>query len=133
MKAKMAFIALALFAGQAKAEWAPIGQTHLFVVFLEKSTIRKQSGYTLMWALNDYFKPYKEPKGDVYSSAKNLWVAKCEEYQIGLKTTTQFSGNMGNGEIVYQSPSQEFHQIVFIDVEPGSVAEGTFNIMCGIK
>lgn len=59
MKAKIVFIALALFAGQAQAEWEYIGGADIFEVYVDKSTIRKQSGYTLAWVILDYFNPQK--------------------------------------------------------------------------
>ena len=132
MKAKMAFIALAMFAGQAQAEWEYIFKTDLIKLYIDKSTIRNQSGYTLAWVTRDYLKP-QGSLGYMHRSVKILQVAKCGEFVIGIKSFAEYSGNMGKGDVVLSSPSEEFHQIKFSDVSPGSLAEGTYNAICGIE
>jgi hypothetical protein len=130
MKAKTAFIALALFAGQAQAEWELIGGTDNFELYIDISTIRKQSGYTLAWFIRDYSKPQTSSVGHFYSSSKYLEVAKCGEYQRGMKSVIDYSSNMGEGNAVYLSSSKEFHQIEFRDVTPDSVSELMYDAIC---
>ncbi len=131
MKAKILLIALALFAGQASAEWELISVSDDSDYFIDRSTIRNQNGYTLAWILENYTKP-KTVDGLSYSSALTLEVAKCGEFLSAIKSSTKYIMKNGKGDSV-TSYKYEFNQLDFRDVAPGTVRDYIYNAICGIK
>jgi hypothetical protein len=133
MKARTAFIALALFSAQASAEWewelvAETVSGNKF--FMDISTKRQQDRYTLVWTGVEYAEAEKYEGKDAYS-AKTLDVYDCAEFRSGHKSGVFYSEKATEGKIVHNF-SVEMHEVVLADVVPDSVAEIKFNKVCGI-
>jgi hypothetical protein len=129
MKARTAFIALALFSAQASAEWELIGESNAGMFFIDPATIRKQGGYTYVWGMEDFLVE-QSVDGKKYKSTKTLAAFKCYERQSGWKYIIAYSNNMGAGSIVL-SPQREAYEIKFLDIVPDSVGALTYKIVCG--
>ena len=130
MKAKIAFIALALFSAQASAEWQFMGESHNGTkFFIDLSTKRQQGKYMLVWEMMD------APKADViygksFNSMKYLAVYDCFEYRYGAKSFNYYNGKLGRGDVVHFK-SIEMHEVIFGDVVPDTAGMTTFNRVCG--
>jgi hypothetical protein len=130
MKAKIAFIALALFSAQASAEWQFMGESHNGTkYFIDLSTKRQQGKYTLVWEMLDEPKP-EVIRGKSFNSAKILAVYDCYEYRFGAKHFNFYNGKLGRGDVVHFK-SVEMHAVDFIDVVPDTVGMTKFNRVCG--
>jgi hypothetical protein len=130
MKARIAFIALALASSQASAEWELVGESgDGSKFFMDFSTGRQQGKYMLVWGRVDL--PKAEVfQGKIHNSLKVLRVFDCEEYRFASKSAAYYSGKSGTGEIVY-SFSAEMYEVEFSDVVPGTVVEDNLNRACG--
>jgi hypothetical protein len=130
MKARTAFIALALFSAQASAEWQFIVKDSSGTdYFIDLSTKRQQGQYTLVWEMVDYSKA-QQWNGKSFNSVKQLSVYQCSELRLGGKSSVLYSGKLGMGNTVHNQ-SQEMRDVKFDDLVPDTVGETLFNIVCG--
>jgi len=129
MKLRIAFIALALFSSQASAEWELVTYDDEAITFLDPTTIRKQDNYTLAWTMTDYHDVKIDSNGKKFNSVKFLFVFKCQEMQIGMKSYVTYSDGLGKGDIVANANGQ-IYEVDFKDVVPASTGEATLKAVC---
>jgi hypothetical protein len=119
---------LVLRSEPASAEWVEYGgnaQTGI-TVYLDPDTIRRKGDLVKMWSLDDY-KAVRTVEGTSFFSSKRQTLFDCVEERHRILAFTNFSGNMGDGKVVFSdSPESEWHP-----VEPGSITEGLWKFACG--
>ncbi|MEI6067967.1 MAG: surface-adhesin E family protein [Methylococcaceae bacterium] len=113
------------------AEWTNIGgnDNQGMNAYVDITTIRKHGNLVKIWYLTDYKKnqTFQELK---YLSSKSQREYDCKEEQSRGVAFSWFSGNMGDGGVVY-SGGTEGRQ--WEPVQPESVGETLFKVACGIK
>jgi hypothetical protein len=121
-------IVLMLSANSVWAEWTEIGQRDDATAYLDFSTIRRTGNLLKVWGLFD-FKTTRTYAGKSYMSAKSQSQFDCQEEQIRILAQSEFSKNMGRGDLVYSTidPGK------WRPVEPESISETVFKIVCDKK
>jgi hypothetical protein len=123
-------ILLVLSSGPAYAEWVAIGGNDQIgmTTYVDRATIRRNSNLVKIWQLND-FKTVQTVEGNSFLSTKKRREFNCAEERIRILAATQFSGNMGNGEVVWvNSNEQKWEPVV-----PGSIGQTLWEFACGKK
>ena len=118
---------LVLSSGPAFAEWASLfrnddtGET----IYVDKDTIRHKEDVVTWWELED-FKTVQTVGGIRFLSAKLQWEFECAEERMRMLALTEFSGNMGKGDVVLnESPDQ-----IWRPVEPDSFGFKLWKAAC---
>lgn len=117
---------LVLMSSTALADWTNIGETSSFIVYVNYSSIHKFGTNFKMWHIKDYKDVQKKSYG-TFLSAKELYEYDCEGEQVRILSSSLFSGNMGNGEVIYDSGKVE----TWFPVPPESNFEGLWKVACG--
>ena len=78
-----------------------------------------------MWSLNDY-KTIQRMGSISYLSYKVQTEYDCAEERIRKLASTFFSGNIGNGDVVYSISKEGKWQ----QVEPGSLGQSEWDVAC---
>jgi len=118
--------------GTASAEWISVaskveeGLTQ-FILYVEPDTIRHNGNAVELSKLLD-FKTTQTTPSPPHLSVRSRSEVDCAEKRIRVLALIAFSGNMGSGEVVYSSPESEDQGI---SVEPGSVADSLWKVLCG--
>jgi hypothetical protein len=128
------FLSLATLLPSGKpvyAEWVEVGGKveEGLTVYLELDTLSRSGGVVKFWELWDFKSTRTEPKPP-HLSVKSQREFDCTNKRGQLLAVTAFSGNMGSGKVVYSY--SEFND-QGISVEPGSVAESVWKVVCGKK
>lgn len=102
-----------LNSGPASAEWVELfrnddtGET----IYVDKDTIRHEGDVVKWWELED-FKTVQTVGGIMFLSAKLQWEFECAEERMRILALTEFSGNMGKGDVVLsESPEQKWRPV----------------------
>jgi hypothetical protein len=74
-------------------------------VYVDPATLRRNGGLAKMWQLYDY-KTVQTVAGDSLLSMKRFNEYDCAEERTRMLGYTWFSGNMGNGNVVYSTTEQ---------------------------
>jgi Surface-adhesin protein E len=113
------------------AEWVEVGGKveEGLTVYVELDTLSRSGDVVKIWELSDFKTTRTEPKPP-HMSVKSQREFDCIKKRSRLLTITAFSGNMGSGKVVYSY--SEFKE-PGISVEPGSVAESVWQVVCGKK
>ena len=122
---------LLLSSGPVYAEWVEvyvIDQAGGATIYVDSDTIRRKGDRVTMWELID-FKTTQALAGLSFSSLKKQSQYDCAEEQMRRLTVTDFSGNMGNGEVVYTDSSEQKWR----PVEPDSSGQALWKVACGKK
>ena len=121
---------LLLSYGPAYAEWVAvyvIDQSGV-TIYVDSDTIRRKGDRVTMWELID-FKTPQSLAGISFLSLKKQSQYDCVEEQARRLTVTDFSGNMGNGEVVYIDSSEQ----KWSPVAPESAGQELWKLACGKK
>ena len=116
---------LLLSSGPAYAEWVRVGGNDAATQYVDPDTIRLKGNLVKMWSLYDYKAMYT-------NAGKSSWSLKAQaEYDCGEEQTRvlaehEYSGPMGNGEIVHSDSSP--HN--WAPVIPGSVGQANWEFAC---
>lgn len=96
---------LVLSCGLACAEWvlASGNDKTGLLVYIDPDSIRRKGNLAKMWQLYDY-KTIQTVAGDSLLSMKRFNEYDCAEARTRTLGYTWFSGNMGNGNVVYSTP-----------------------------
>ena len=129
MKRLLMGLMLAITAGAASAEWTQSGEGESFIHYVDIATIRRNGNLVKMWDLMDY-KTVRTVSGISYLSDKSQIEYDCKEEKERMLAFTYFSGQMGNGKVVYSNGAVKDE---WEPIEPGSVAETLWKIACGKK
>jgi len=122
---------LLLSSGPAHAEWVEVGGKveEGLTVYVELDTLSRSGDVVKMWELWD-FKTSRTETKPPHMSVKSQREFDCIKKRGQLLALTAFSGNMGSGEVVYSSSDFKDQEI---PVEPGSVAEIVWKLVCSKK
>ena len=120
---------LGLNNGPAYAEWVAIGYSESlggYTVYVDPDTIRRKGDLVKVWALTDYTTLQTVADSSFLSSKAQNEFDCAEERQREL-AVTWFSGNMGNGNGVWNNSDET----KWSPVAPGSVGQGVWKFACG--
>jgi hypothetical protein len=137
MNLKNSLIGLLLMAvsAGAMAEWTKIGaagdnpSTGAFDHYADLSTIRKSGNTAKMWILMDFKKTEIASSGKSYLSTMTRYEHDCNEEKFRGLSMYRYSGNMKNGDIVWQWEGEK----QWDSIPPESVIATQFKIACGAK
>jgi hypothetical protein len=118
---------LLLNSGPAYAEWVTLDANNQRggTVYTDPDTIRLKGDVVTMWSLHDY-KTIQTMKRTSYLSYKVQTEYDCAEERIRKLASMFFSGNMGNGNVVY-SISKEGK---WLPVSAGSLGQSEWEVAC---
>jgi hypothetical protein len=128
MNRLLMLIVLLLSATSARAEWTQVGESDSLTSYLDFATIRRTGNLVKVWQLFDFKTPHT-------LAGKTSWSAKiqeqydCQEEQSRTLAFTEFSKNMGAGEVDYSTSDPGKWK----PVEPESIGEGLFKTVCDKK
>ncbi len=121
---------LSLSGGPAYAEWFKVsdGDEGGKTVYVDPTTIRRDSNLVKMWQFYDY-KTVQTVGGNRFLTAKEQWEFDCAEERSRVVARKEFSGNMGSGTMV--STNSQVGK--WLPVIPGSIGQIVWEIACGKK
>ena len=125
----LSLITLLLVSGEpVYAEWVEVGGNveEGLTIYVELDTLSRSGDVVKIWELWDFKTTRTEPKPP-HMSVTSQREFDCTTKRGRLLALTAFSGNMGSGEVVY---SHSDFQDQGFSVEPGSVAESVWNVVC---
>ena len=97
-----------------------------YAVYVDPDTIRRKGDLVKMWALTDYT-TMQTVAGLAFLSSKAQNEVDCAEERQHELVVTWFSGNMGNGNGVWNN----FEETTWRPVAPESVGQGVWKFACG--
>ena len=124
-------IALMLLSSSpAYAEWVAVGGNDQIgmTTYADPSTIRRKGDLVKMWQLND-FKTVQTVEGNSFLSTKKQREFNCAEERTRILAATQFSGNMGTGEVVWRNANEQKWE----PVVPESIGQTLWEFTCRKK
>jgi len=108
------------------AEWTGVGGTENQNFYADLTTVRKAGKGVRMWSMLD-LKEADTAAGKPYLSMKMLNEFDCMGEQYRFLSSSDYTGNMGNGEVVYQnSTASEWNPI-----PPTSAVKTLWKVACG--
>lgn len=133
---RLIFAVFMMICSVSWAKWELIGEAgdndEIHLVYVDKSTIRKNGVIAKIWILKDYSSMQTESTGDRYKSAKVLNAYNCREETSALISLIDYSGSEGEGNVTYSLAIQE-KEWVWRPVAPGTSGEAKWKIACGKK
>jgi surface-adhesin protein E len=119
-----------LSSGPAYAEWVKVGfsQAEGSSTYVDPGTIRRNGALVKIWYLLDSLQS-RTVQQSQYLSQKAQAQIDCAEERMRVLTFTNYSGNMGNGNVVYTNNDES----EWTAVAPGTVGEVLWNFACGKK
>lgn len=97
-------------------------------VYVDPSTLRRNGSLVKMWKLHDY-KTVQTVAGDSLLSMKQFNEYDCTEERTRMLGYTWFSGNMGNGNVVYST----MEQLPWEPVVPRTINRTLWKVACQKK
>ena len=126
---KYLLVLVMLIASPAWAEWTLIGSNDEFTQYIDIATIRRNGNFVKIWSLPDNKRVITSPSSGIsYLSEKSYWEYDCKEGRSRVLAFTWFSGQMGNGTVVYSNSETSMK---WFPVQPGSMGETLGKIACG--
>ena len=121
---------LVLSSGPVYAEWVLVSgdDTAGLAVYVDSSTVRRNGNLAKMWQLYDY-KTVQTVAGDSFLSIKRFNEYDCTEERTRMLGYTWFSGNMGNGNVVYSTTEQ----LPWEPVVPRTINRSLWKVACSKK
>ena len=119
---------LAVFSTGAMAEWTYLtsSEDNAYDIYIDKTTIRKRGNVAKMWELMDFKAPQKEASGS-YLSSRMLEEYDCVEIRQRLLALTDFSGNMGSGQIIF---NHQYDDRKWAYIATGSIGMDKWKAAC---
>ena len=122
-------VLLVMVSNSAMAEWVKAGGSEKLTNYYDSTTIRENGDKVKMWELIDYNSVQETSGGKSYLSVIGQSEFDCKEEQIRSLNFIEYSGNMGNGDLVYSySDPAKWEPVV-----PRSIGEKVWKFACGIK
>ena len=121
-------ILLWLNAVPANAEWMRLTEADGMTVHFDPDAIRRKGNLVKVWLLYDY-KTLQSATGVAHLSDSIQLEANCTEKLQRSLAYTWWSGNMGNGNVVF-SQSAEGN---WIPIGPGTVGHTVWSFACSKK
>ena len=128
---KILFVLLLMTCSVSWAEWETTDITDSFILFHDKSTIRRNGAFVQMWSSKDYF----EVQTDVrvpFKSSKVLRKYNCNKETQALVSLIHYSESVSSGRVTFSHTVKE-HELNWTPVVPDSVGETEWKIACGQK
>jgi len=100
MRKVILMLLLAVVSNSAMAEWVDVGSNENITIFVDPASIQRDGNMAKMWHLTD-FKTAQKDMGDKYLSTKDQNEYDCKEVKVRRRASSQHSGNMGKGKVVY--------------------------------
>lgn len=97
-------------------------------VYVDPATLRRNGSLVKMWQLYDY-KIVQTVAGDSLLSMKRFNEYDCTEERTRMLGYTWFSGNMGNGNVVYST----MEQLPWEPVVPRTINRTLWKVACEKK
>jgi hypothetical protein len=97
-------------------------------VYVDPTTLRRNGSLAKMWQLYDY-KTVQTVAGDSLLSMKRFNEYDCTEERTRMLGYTWFSGNMGNGDVVYSTTEQLPWELVV----PRTINRTLWKVACDKK
>ena len=97
-------------------------------VYVDPATLRRNGSLAKMWQLYDY-KTVQTVAGDSLLSMKRFNEYDCTEERTRMLGYTWFSGNMGNGNVVYSTTGQLPWELVV----PRTINRTLWKVACDKK
>jgi hypothetical protein len=97
-------------------------------VYVDPATLRRNGSLVKMWQLYDY-KTVQTVAGDSLLSMKRFNEYDCTEERTRMLGYTWFSGNKGNGNVVYST----MEQLPWEPVVPRTINRTLWNVACEKK
>jgi len=117
---------LVLSRGPAYAEWVEVGTSAEFTYYIDPDTIRRKGDMVKMWVVLD-FKTVQTLSDDTsHLSVKMQDEFDCAKERSRTLTFTEFSGDMGRGNVVYIKPDEGKWK----PVAPGTVFQRLWQVAC---
>jgi hypothetical protein len=130
---RLLFFILMMVCSLSWADWEYTGQTDAFTYYVDKSTIRRNGKIAKMWVLEDFSEAQtNSDDGTKYKSEKSRFAFNCLEETVVSIAITQYSGSMGDGDVIWSNTRKE-SSWKWGSVVPGSSGEVMFKIACGKK
>ena len=124
-------ILLVLNNSPAMAEWTRIVKAvgkNEFTAYVDYISVRKSGNVVKIWEMYDH-KMLQEDAGDKYLSVKSLEEYDCVSKRTRLISLSLFSGNMGQGNVVYSETIINNWQ----SVAQNNVGESMWEAACNKK
>ncbi|MBI5659840.1 MAG: hypothetical protein HZC43_09920 [Nitrosomonadales bacterium] len=93
-------VLLAVVSSGALAAWVDVGNNENTTIYVDPSAIQREGNLAKMWHLTDFKKPNRD-MGEPYLSAKDQFEYDCKDAKSRRRASSQHSGNMGGGKVVY--------------------------------
>jgi hypothetical protein len=121
---------LLLSSAPAYAEWVQVSDTDEAgkTVYVDPATIRRNRNLVTMWQFYDY-KTVQTVAGIGFLTVKEQWEFDCAEERSRVLALKEFSGNMGNGTVVYTNSQVG----KWLPVMPGSMSQTVWKVACDKK
>lgn len=128
-------VLLVLSSGPAYAEWLLLGGDDQagMALYVEPGTISRNGDQVTMWILYDFKTVQTKEGGKSVLSAKLQREYDCKKERTRLLALTNYSDNMGSGEVVSNSTFDEQKWVPVTPLEPGTIAESLWGVACGKK
>ena len=131
MKSIVIFISLFILTGVANAQWVSFATSNNSETpnyYINKSLMQRSGDKVKLWELQDYLKPVVIG-GKSFLSSKVLTEYDCAKGTATFLSSSYFSQNMGNGQMVGSSDAVSKPQFI----EPDSVGEIFYKYACKKK
>lgn len=100
MRKMISMMLLAAASSSAMAAWVDVGNNENTTIYVDPSAIQREGHLAKMWHLTDFKKPSRD-MGEPYLSTKDQYEYDCKEAKSRRRASSQHSGNMGGGKVVY--------------------------------
>ena len=124
---KQFFIVLVLLSTSAWAEWTSIGNTDIYDIYVDISTVRKKGNYGKMWTLFDFKTVQRDVAEKPYLSSMAQDEFDCDGERSRTLYLSFHSKNMGIGDNVWTRNGPD----AWTPSPPGSVIERLWKVACG--
>jgi hypothetical protein len=126
---RILFVLLLMTCSVSWAEWEYTTQTSSFMLFHDKSTIRRNGEISQMWSLLQFFE-VQSFLGVLYKSRTELMKYNCKDETSALVSASRFSESFGKGKVTSSNTIKE-REFEWNPVSPGSSGETSWEIACG--
>ena len=128
MSRRVLAIVIALASAPAAAEWSAVGSANeIYAAFADRESIRRSGDLVRMHGLYDFRQRDRTPEGLGLFSTAVLREYDCAGRRVRLLSAIDFSGHMGEGEVVSASDrAGRWERVV-----AGGIDEAYLQFACG--
>ena len=125
MKRLCIAVGLAVFSGNAAAEWALVSRNMEFLAYADRVTSKRTGSIVRMWILHDQITP-QVIEDRVYLSSEMQNEYDCKEKQWRQIYVLRYSGRMGAGRTFpFHTSSAQWRSVL-----PGTAIEAEWSFAC---